>query len=283
MRQRIISTAVAIPLAIVVIFFYKTVFFNIAMAGVTLLAVYEIFVATKYLSNIVLVIICFVFAAVIPFFDFTKFYLFGEAFCYLFVISLFVFLLFNHKTMRLEQIGTIFLLTIMISFSFSCLVFIRDLHSVDKIANNLGLFYIVLVFLGAWITDAGAYFVGVFFGKHKLAPSISPKKTIEGAVGGVVSTMIVFLAAALIYGAYNDSLGISISVNYPMLIVAALLSSVAAILGDLAASLIKRECNIKDFGNILPGHGGILDRFDSIMFVAPLLYIFQQLLPIIGK
>ena len=270
------------PLAVIVLFFYDTVLLNIAMAAVTLIAVYEIFVATKYLGNRGLAAICFLFAAFIPFFNLMGMKIVvSEAYGFLFVLVLFILLLCNHRTMRFEQIGTVFMLTLLLALSFSCLVFIRDLYKNQARPDRLAMFYLVLVFLGAWITDAGAYFTGYFFGKTKLAPNISPKKTVEGAVGGVVSTLVFFLLAAFLYKWYISWIGQRITVDYAALIAAALLSAVAAILGDLSASLIKRECNIKDFGNILPGHGGVMDRFDSIMFVAPLLYIFQQIFPII--
>lgn len=283
MKQRLISAAVGVPLAIIVIFFYDTILLNIAMAAVTLIAVYEIFVATKYVNNRGLVCISFLFAAFVPFFHIARLRILSEAFCFAFIFVLFIFLLANHRTMRFEQIGTVFTITLLLAFSFSCMVFTRDLYGRNQLTSNIGMFYIVLIFAGAWITDAGAYFVGIFFGKHKLSPEISPKKTIEGAIGGIVSTLTFFLIAALVYRAYVLAIGQTITVHFVSLAAAALLSSVAAILGDLSASLIKRECKIKDFGNILPGHGGVMDRFDSMMFVAPMLFIFQQIFPIIGK
>jgi phosphatidate cytidylyltransferase len=253
------------------------------MAAVTLIAVFEVFVATKYLKSRGLVVICFIFAAFIPFFDISRIRIISEAFSFIFILVLFIFLLFNFKTLKFEQIGTVFMLTLLLSFSFSCLVFIRDIYTRPGDLQNLALFYIFLVFLGAWVTDAGAYFIGYFFGKTKLAPDISPKKTVEGALGGFACTIVFFFVAALLYRWYAVSEGFRIDINYLSLTIAALLSAAAAILGDLSASMIKRECNVKDFGNILPGHGGVLDRFDSIMFVAPLLFIYLQIFPIIGK
>lgn len=280
MKQRLISAAIGIPIAIIVLFFYQTPLLNIAMAAVTLTAVYEVLVATKYLSNWGLAFICFVFAAYVPFYHVSQIRLLSETFSFLFIFTLFVFLIFQHRTVKLEQVGTVFMLTLLLSFSFSCMVFIRDIY-VRLGPADMAAFYIILVFLGAWITDAGAYFVGRFFGRHKLAPEISPNKTVEGAVGGVLCTCLSFFAAALIYTAYVRAQGGAVTIDYARLALASLLCAVAAIFGDLSASLIKRECNIKDFGHILPGHGGVLDRFDSIMFVAPLLFIYLQILPIV--
>jgi phosphatidate cytidylyltransferase len=281
MKQRLISAAVGLPLAAVVIFFYDTILLNIAMAAVTFAAVYEIFVATKYLNSRGLILISFIFAAYVPFSRIAKLRVLSLCFCFGFIFALFIFLLFNHRTMRFEQIGTVFMITLLLSFSFSCIVFTRDYFKMREFAPRLGMFYIILIFLGAWITDAGAYFMGRLFGRHKLAPEISPKKTVEGAVGGFVFAVVFFIAAALIYAACVAAAGRQVTVNYPALVILAVLSAAAAIVGDLSASIIKRECNIKDFGNVIPGHGGVMDRFDSVMFVAPIVYIFLQVMPVI--
>lgn len=280
MRQRLISAAIGIPIAVIVLFFYQTALLNIAIAFITFMAVYEILVATKYLGNRGLALICFIYAVYVPFAHVLPVYYLGQTFSFLFMLTLLVFFLFTHRTVRLEQIGTAFMLTLLLAFSFSCIVFLRDIYT-RSATVELGCFYIVLVFLGAWVTDAGAYFVGRLFGRHKLAPDISPKKTVEGAAGGVACTVAVFAAAAPIYGLYVSAHGQVLRWSEPRLLLAALLCALMAILGDLAASAIKRQCNIKDFGNILPGHGGVLDRFDSIMFVAPMLLIFLQRWPIV--
>jgi len=114
--------------------------------------------------------------------------------------------------------------------------------------------------------------VGSRIGKTKLAPDISPNKTVEGSIGGIIGVLIAFIILALI-GKY----ALDINVNIIYWVFVALVASVAGQFGDLTASAIKRYCKIKDFGNIMPGHGGILDRFDSLMFVAPIVYIFIKL------
>lgn len=131
-----------------------------------------------------------------------------------------------------------------------------------NLLSNMGSIYIWLVFIFAWISDTFAYFTGVFFGKHKLIPQISPKKTIEGSIGGILGTVLVTVGFAMVFKEDN-----------PMYFVPlAMVGSVVSQLGDLFASAIKREFKIKDYGNLIPGHGGILDRFDSILFTAPLTY-----------
>lgn len=133
---------------------------------------------------------------------------------------------------------------------------------------NNGIYFLWLVFIIAFGTDTAAYFVGMKFGKTKLAEKISPKKTIAGAVGGVVAAALLSLG----YGAIlNGFFGVNLNLIYYVII--GILGSVVGQCGDLTASMIKRKTGIKDFGKLLPGHGGILDRFDSILFVIPLVYI----------
>jgi len=119
------------------------------------------------------------------------------------------------------------------------------------------------------ITDIAAYFVGKVCGKHKLAPIISPKKTVEGSIGGTV-----FAVAILTFMAFILNVTRILQVNYGILIIYLVLASIVGQFGDLAMSSIKRIAGIKDYGNLLPGHGGILDRFDSHLFVLPFTYLF---------
>lgn len=128
--------------------------------------------------------------------------------------------------------------------------------------------FIWLLFIFAWGSDTCAYFAGMFFGKHKLIPEISPKKTIEGAIGGVIGTVIITLIFAKYFQAENLLYFIPL----------AMIGSIVSQIGDLFASAIKREFGIKDYGNLIPGHGGILDRFDSILFTAPLTYYGMTLI-----
>ncbi len=141
--------------------------------------------------------------------------------------------------------------------------------------EELGKFIVFAVFVGAFLTDTGAYFAGTFFGKHKLCPNVSPKKTIEGAIGGIFTTVVAFI----VYGFIGkEFFGYNLSIINA--IITGLILSVISQIGDLSASVIKRELGIKDYGNIMPGHGGALDRFDSVLFVAPVFYWLNQILPI---
>lgn len=125
-----------------------------------------------------------------------------------------------------------------------------------------------LPFITAWLSDTFAYFAGITLGKNKLCPKISPKKTIEGSLGGIIGSLVSSLVAGIIF----NSLGFFIPLIHFGIIGA--LSGAVGQIGDLFASSIKRFCKIKDYGNIIPGHGGILDRFDSILFTAPTVYFY---------
>ncbi|MBR5134338.1 MAG: CDP-archaeol synthase [Clostridia bacterium] len=141
--------------------------------------------------------------------------------------------------------------------------------------------YIFYALIIAWTADMGAYFAGTFFGKHKLCPLISPKKTVEGFFGGMVSSMLCSLLGALIYQlvVLNPQ---DLQVSYWQVALIAFVLSPVSVVGDLICSVIKRQNGIKDFGNIFPGHGGVLDRFDSLMFIAPMLYVLCSHIPLVS-
>ena len=139
-------------------------------------------------------------------------------------------------------------------------------------------FYFILSLGLPWMADIGAYFAGSFLGKHKLCPTISPKKTIEGVVGGVLlcvgaTCLIGWIFADLIYGK-------TVEIQYLPLCILALIGSFMSVIGDLSFSVIKRYFEIKDYGFIIPGHGGFLDRFDSVIFVSPFVWMFITYFPI---
>ncbi len=143
---------------------------------------------------------------------------------------------------------------------------------------NAGTLLVLMTFLGAWMPDTFAYFVGCNLGKHKLIPKVSPNKTVEGSIGAVLGGVITFG----IYGLVLD-FGFACTISYPAILTLGLLCGVVAQLGDLSASVIKREYGIKDFGNLMPGHGGLVDRVDSLLFIAPLTYYFLQIFEVISK
>lgn len=144
-----------------------------------------------------------------------------------------------------------------------------------KVRIDFGVYGMLWIFVCAWLSDTGAYFAGTFFGKHKLIPRVSPKKTVEGAIGGIVACML----SCMLYLLISSRLGGDMSgITYPFAAVMGAIASAMSQFGDLAASAIKRDFNVKDYGNIFPGHGGFMDRFDSVMFIAPFVYYFMTLI-----
>jgi len=182
---------------------------------------------------------------------------------------LLAYMIFNHETTEFSTVCEIFFQTLYVVVLFSYIILVRKLR--------YGNFIIWIIFITAWLSDTAAYFVGMRFGRNKLIPQVSPKKTVEGAIGGLLGSV----AFNLIFGVVC-SVGFDLSVNYFALICLALVAGVFSQLGDLAASCIKREYGIKDFSSLLPGHGGILDRFDSVLFVAPVVYYFAVIFSLIA-
>lgn len=169
-----------------------------------------------------------------------------------------IFALIRHKDLNLEKMISMATMPLFIGFAFA------SLGSVITATNEI--FYLLLILNFSSICDIGAYFVGVSLGKTKLCPEISPKKTVEGALGGMVASMIVGLIITLCFQRFDKILPV-LAFTIPL--------CVAGIVGDLYASIIKRKLGIKDYGDLIPGHGGVLDRVDSILFIAPLVYAFM--------
>lgn len=156
-------------------------------------------------------------------------------------------------------------------------VFVPFMFSFIKLLLLLphGRIYLLLAFGCSTATDTFAYEIGSRFGKHKLTP-VSPKKSIEGSIAGIVGTMVICAIISFVTNTYFDT-----NFNIILVVLMGAVLSVVGQIGDLAASSIKRYCGIKDFGNLMPGHGGILDRFDSILFIAPVMYALVYISSII--
>lgn len=282
MKERLTTGAIGIAILLLVFVFYKTPVLNASVALVGILAVHEIFTVTHNLQNRGLYGICLVFAATLPFLHYVSDHRVGGVYAFCFLTAVFVYLLARHGKFPMEQAALCFTLTLLTSYALSCIAWLRDIYTGGAALRDEALFYLVLVFAGAWVTDAGAWLFGITMGKHKLSPNISPKKTVEGAVGGILATVVFFAAAGFVYQAYLHAGGSAARVEFPALGALALLCAVFSMLGDLSASVLKRQHGYKDFGNLLPGHGGILDRFDSLLFVAPLLLFYLGFFRVVG-
>ena len=272
MKQRILSAAVGLVVLVVVLSLFNTLVFNAAISIIGVMAVYEFCHATKISENKGLSAAAYLVTAVVPFIPRANEVDWLPVVILPYIGVLFCILLASHKTTRVEQLGLTFMISLAIPLSLTSAVYFRDTYGV-----TIGLFYLILALGGAWFSDTGAYFVGCAIGKHKMAPIISPKKTWEGAVGGILVCGICMLLVAKLFQLAVPQF----QVNFLLLILMAPLVSVASIIGDLSASLVKRQFGIKDFGNIMPGHGGVLDRFDSVLFTLPLIWGIVQNHPIV--
>lgn len=273
MKIRIISAAVGVPLVLLT-FAFHSVFplcINILCALASLCCAIELINAKKQIRDLKISVPCMLFASLLPMSVTVRMFL---TVLVLFILYMFILLVAKHSEYNFSDISYFFTAVGLSTFGLSCMVFV----SMRDEAKSC--FYITLCLAIAWISDAGAYFVGSFLGKKKLCPEISPKKTVEGAVGGVITGIAGALADALVF--QYIILGQSVKINFVGVAVISLIGVVAAMFGDLTFSIIKRSCKVKDYGNVIPGHGGILDRCDSVIMTAPLLYVFLQYVPLIS-
>ena len=260
--------AVGLPLLI----FSRLIIFPIALSVLAFISIFEVLRTLGVNKNYWVSVPAYLIALALPF---PTYFMRGKETLYILIMAcvffgylfyLFFLAVFMRGRLKYAQLSSVFASLVYVISSFTSFGILRYLPN--------GMWNVCLIFIGAWGCDVAAYFVGSLFGRHKLIPEISPKKTVEGAIGGVIFS----IAGFALYG-YILSLFVEVSPNYLVLCVAGFVLSVVAQLGDLTASFIKREHGVKDYGNILPGHGGILDRFDSALAVSVVLMIICLLFP----
>ena len=269
MKTRIISGVVAAVLVAGLLFInsFFPITVVIAVAVLAAIAVYEMLFLTGAVKTKTPVIMAMIFIVALQF-SYMGYFINETPLTVIYVLILAVFAVIKHKTFNVTELAMTVAMPIILGFAFVCIA--------SMINANAGLLYFVLLFNFACVTDIGAYFVGCSVGKHKLAPEISPKKTVEGAIGGIVCSMIGTVIICLVFQAILGK-----PINILVLTLTTPVFSVLGMFGDLFASLIKRHFGIKDYGNIMPGHGGVLDRTDSILLIAPALVLFISLVSVI--
>lgn len=267
MKQRIISGTLCVLVLVAVLCFYKTLVLEAAICVLSAIAVYELLCADGFLEHKPFLFLAVGAAALMPY---ASCFNLQAAVIAIFLVGVVVLLLRYHSKISFEKISFLVVSTLGVSLSFLCILLLRNEFA------KTGLIYILIIFGGAWFADTGAYFTGRFLGKHKLSPQISPKKTVEGAVGGVITNILLVDLMAFVYSKLSAA-----TVNYIELSILAALVAFAGMAGDLIASVIKRQIGIKDYGNVIPGHGGIMDRFDSILFTAPTVYLVTRVFTVI--
>lgn len=278
MAKRIIFGLIWLVFGIAMLFLRNTMLLVFVVAGLCVIATYEFNNAVKLQNKPVMVLSLIASAAVPFYYEFSEqleglaLNLKAEYIVCLYVLALCIFMLFEFEKTKFTQIATAVISSLGVPFAITRLLYFRDIHKIFPEQNyneNHGLFLILFAMFCAWMTDAGAYFVGSFLGKHKLCPNISPKKTVEGAVGGVVTVVI---STVVLYAVFTNFIFETHANNYVGIVLMTIFLAIISMCGDLTASVIKRNFEIKDFGKLIPGHGGIMDRFDSLIFVLVAMY-----------
>lgn len=259
MLKRIITSLVAICVLVPVLIFSDTIVLPIAVAIFTFIGLYEIFKCIEKSQFVYLVFPAYFCSMLSPFvlrYYTHKFAPIAFIFCIVYLTYLFALSVLCKGKFKFGEISEVYLLTVYIITAFNAIIYIRDIEN--------GNYIYLLIFIGAWMTDIFAYFTGMLFGKHKLIPEVSPKKTIEGSIGGILFCTVSFV----VYGIIINSINPNVDVNYVFLAVGGVIVSIVSQVGDLVMSVIKRQFGVKDYGKLFPGHGGVLDRFDSILAVS---------------
>lgn len=277
MKTRVITAVVGLALLAVVLAFFNTILFDLVLSAVCLIAIHEVFSAMGFGKKQ-----WYLYAVAVPFTLLVMLTTSDAARALVLPVSFLVLLVLNicqitHvQTLDFGKLAGYVYFSGVIIFCFYSLIHLKRMLPFEQYHYD-AVYFILLTLCFAWGGDTAAYFAGRAFGKHKLAPVVSPHKTVEGAVGGVLGSILVGILLTCVYAALSSGYHV-ISVqmrttHYEVLLVMGAIASVLGILGDLFASAVKRQAGIKDYGTIFPGHGGILDRFDSVMFIAPFVAI----------
>lgn len=274
MKTRIIVACIGLPLLLIVLLVLPPVATALLIAAMSVIAVYELLYQTGLARNLFLMAASALMSIAVSLWSYGgcpwQWAIVG---LWVYFLALFCIMLSSHAKLPFECVCVSAFSGIVVPLLLSSLTRILLLGRGDL---TYGRYYILIPLVLAFSSDSGAYFAGRAFGRHKLAPVVSPKKTWEGAVGGALCAIVLMLVYTLVL-----DVAFSFEVRYGAAILYGMLGSVASVLGDLTFSVIKRQTGIKDYGNLLPGHGGILDRFDSMCLVAPLTECLLLLLPLI--
>lgn len=276
MKTRVISGVVAALVGALVVWQYYTPIFDIAAFAVYAIAVFEIYRTFKDGNSKVAVALLVVVGALIIFDRYYETNLIAIAVG--FTVAAVFIVVFDFENIKFTSIASSVIFAAYVLFGIYNLVRLKRIMPMQQYGYDAA-FLVILCAGIAWGGDIMAYFSGYFFGKHKMAPKLSPKKTIEGAIGGILGSVVLALLMTYAYSKLPFSANTvvaDIGKNYLSLIIFAALGSFVGMIGDLFASAVKRQQGIKDYGNIMPGHGGVLDRFDSFLLVAVIISLMAD-------
>lgn len=273
MKTRIIVAVIAIPILLLIIFFAPLWVLGIVVGGIAACCSWEFLrcveVGLPRRMQVLASVAAFCIPALSAFYSASKvyeavlFFLFAYLFCELMLSFR------KEQTMDFETVPVILLGAGIMPILISAIVRLG--------LREHGSVYVLLPFIAAFSSDSGAYFTGCAIGKHKLAPHLSPNKTVEGSLGGFLSAIVLMLVYGLILKAAK------FEINFAVMAVYGFLGSLACQLGDLSFSAVKRLCGVKDYGTLIPGHGGMLDRFDSMFWTAAFVELLVSWVPAIAK
>lgn len=262
MLKRIITSVVAaVCLLLPALIFSHTVAFPLAVGIATVISVFEMLKCIGLHKKLSLSIPLYLASMAVPlgvryYNDRLSLAMICFAFATAYIVYLFVHIIWSHGKLCFSDGAMLFTTAVYIISAMSCIVYIRDF-------GDGGKYGYLLIFIGAWMTDIFAYFTGRLFGKHKLIEDVSPKKTVEGSIGGTVFCVISFVVFGIVINKFFSG-----NANLIFLSVCGVIASIVSQIGDLIMSVIKRHYGIKDYGKLFPGHGGMLDRFDSVLAVS---------------
>ncbi len=269
MKTRIIAAVVLVPLLLLLLF-WAPVWLSALVAGfLSAIASYELLYRTGLNKHIRLNIYSALMAFAVSMWSYFQ-WNYGIILLAVLCFYLLVFgeMMIAHLTLHIKDAALCFMSGILIPFMLTSLVRI--------LAMEQGRMLVCIPFVIAFMSDVGAYFIGVFFGKHKLCPRISPKKSVEGLIGGV----LIGTLSLLLYGWIVNTF-FAAGTRYLPLLIYGVIGCLASAFGDLCLSVIKRQTGIKDYGNLIPGHGGVLDRLDSVLVAAPLTEALLLIFPMV--
>lgn len=264
MKQRIITAIIALCVFAPFVIFSDTFMMLIFSGVLTAVGIGELLNCTgllkKFAVSVPSIIVGTTAALLTRFTDVERYIVIIFALYFLYMVYMMTAAVFSHGKIGITETALSALMTVYISFGFSSLVLLRDFKN--------GFYLYLLAIIAPWMCDIFAYFTGVLFGRHKLIPDVSPKKTVEGAIGGTVfGTLLTFG-----YGVAVARFFIEDSANGLYFLIGGFVMCIISQCGDLIASLIKRHYGIKDYGSVFPGHGGVMDRFDSILPTSSVLF-----------
>ena len=276
MLKRIITSVVAaVCLLLPALVFSHTIVFPLAIGIFTVIGIFEMLKCIGLHKRLSLSIPLYLAALALPlgvryWEDRMQLAVACFAFAVAYLIYLFVHIIWSHGKLGFSDGAMIFTTSLYIIAAMNCIIYIRDFGEGGKYGY-------LLIFVGAWITDIFAYFVGRLLGKHKLIEDVSPKKTVEGSIGGIVFCTLSFVVFGIVINSFFSG-----NAGLIPLAVCGFIASIVSQIGDLIMSVIKRHYGIKDYGKLFPGHGGMLDRFDSVLAVSLALGAVCMLSAILG-